>query len=400
MDGAHHDKGWRSVLAACLLLCLVMPLAQAMEAADPLASPDAVVQSAEDGSDDDAVIDEQERRITAGDHSTTTDPDKHGPVIPEKVEEGDPDADPCSNPEQQALAMVDRVQRGVYLGVCGAAQWFDGLFGTRRYDQDSDATYGRLGLSEIWDDRDGLRTRVRLRARFALPTAKRRLKLLLGRTDDREVEQDTQFDTSTQLPSSFNNVEDDSWLLGLGYSKQGAMKNGFDFGAGIKLRTPVDPYVKGTYRHNIPFGDDVMLRARQTIFWRDKRGLGETTEISLDKLLNDHLLLRWENGATLAKDLGRLEWFSGLVLFQSLGDHRGLSYTGFVRGIANTDVPVRDYGVELRYRVRVLREWLFLEGRSSLTWPRESLGEDRDINPGVALGFEMYFGPVPAAEMR
>lgn len=306
----------------------------------------------------------------------------------------------CDQPGSTGGEMLDRMQRGVYLGVCGTARWFDGLFGTRRYDQDSDATFGRLGVTEVWDDRDGLRTRVRLRARLALPTAKRRMALLFGRADDQEIERDSQAETGTAMPSSFNHVRDESWLLGLGYTKQGQLRNGFDFGAGVRLRTPVDPYLKGTYRHNVVFSDDVTLRARQTLFWRDSRGFGETTEISLDKLLSPQLLLRWDNGATLAEDVRRLEWYSALITYQSLGDHRGLAYTGFVRGVMNTDVPLRDYGVELRYRVGVLRKWLFLEARTSLTWPRETLEEKRDINPGVGLGFEMYFGPVPEDEMR
>ena len=195
-------------------------------------------------------------------------------------------------------------------------------------------------------------------------------------------------------------MEDDSWLLGLGYSKQGELKNGFDFSAGVRIRTPVDPYSKATYRHDLVFGDDALLRARQTVFWRDSRGWGETTELSVDKLLTSRLLLRWANSATLAEDVRRFEWYSGLTTFQSLGNHSGLAYSGFVSGVVNTDVPIRNFGAELRFRRRVLRKWLFLELRSSLTWPKESLAEEREINPGVGVGFEMYFGPVPETDLR
>ena len=63
-------------------------------------------------------------------------------------------------------------------------------------------------------------------------------------------------------------------------------------------------------------------------------------------------------------------------------------------------MPIRNYGVEVRYRQQIFREWLFVEGRTSLTWPRETLDEERKINPGVGLGFEMYFGPMPDNQMR
>ncbi len=306
----------------------------------------------------------------------------------------------CDKPGSEGQAMVDKVQRGVYLSVCGTARWFDGLFGTRRYDQDSDETFGRLQLGGSWDDRDGFNDRLRLRVRVALPTAEKRLKLLLGRIDDQEVESDSQSDGGTRLPSSFTNVEDDAWLLGLGYSKQGNLKSGFDFGAGVRIRTPVDPYTKATYRHDVVFGDDALLRARQTVFWRDSRGWGETTELSVDNLLTSRLLLRWANGATLAEDVRRLEWYSSLTTFQSLSNRSGLAYSGFVSGVANTDVPVRNFGAEVRYRQSVLRKWLFVEARTSVTWPKQTLAEEREINPGVGLGFEMYFGPVPDTQLR
>jgi hypothetical protein len=214
------------------------------------------------------------------------------------------------------------------------------------------------------------------------------------------VVEDAEPQPGAELPGSFQRVEDESWLIGLGYSRQAGLQDGFDFGAGVRLNSGLDPYTKGSYRHNFIFSDSTALRARQTIFWRDSRGFGETTDIDLDQLLSPQLLLRWDNSATIAEDVRRLEWSTAVVLFQSLGDRRAISYTSFLSGVANTDVPVRNYGVELRYRQSILREWLFVEGRTSLSWPRETLAEERKINPGVGIGIEMYFGPVPERKMR
>jgi hypothetical protein len=327
-------------------------------------------------------------------------PEQAGPPAPRPHEESAPE-DPCKEPGSDGTAIVDRMQRGVYYSVCGTAKWFDRLFGTRRADSDSDETFGRVGLTGRWNDRDGFDEKLRMRVRFALPAMEDRLKLFFGRADEREAIENQQASIAGgQVPTSFQRVEDESWLLGLGYSKNSRLENGFDFGAGIRIRTPVDPFAKGTYRHNWVFADDVAVRARQTVFWRDSRGWGETTEVAVDRLMTPRVLVRWDNSATLAEDVERIEWASSLTTFQSLGNRRGLAYTAFVGGVVNTDVPIRNYGAELRYRRQLLRKWLFLEARTSLSWPRETLAEDRKINPGVALGFEMYFGPVPDAEMR
>lgn len=306
----------------------------------------------------------------------------------------------CDKPGSSGDEMLDKVQRGVYSSVCNTALWFDGLFGTRRFDRDTDETFGRLSVGGSWDDYNGFDDRIRLRARVALPTAKRRLSLLVGRANDKDARNDAEAQDGGTIPSSFQNVEDDAWLLGLGYSKQGGRENGFDFGAGIRVRTPVDPYTKATYQYNFVFGDDTTALVRQTVFWRDSRGWGESTDLTFDHLINERLLLRFNNGAGIAEDVERLEWFSALTTFQSLGNRAGLAYSTFISGISNTDVPVRTFGAEVRFRRRVSREWLFVELRTGVSWPKSTLDEERKINPGVGIGFEMYFGPVPELEMR
>lgn len=324
-----------------------------------------------------------------------------GPTLAPETELGEDEA--CDEPGSDGAALIDRFQRGVYLTVCGTASWFDGLFGTRRFDQDSDETFGRLGLFEEWDRRDDFDTRVRLRARVALPALRDRLKLIVGRGNETQIVEGRGEETSgpeTQLPSRFRQVEDDAWLLGLGYSKQRGLRRGFDFGAGVRLRSGLDPYTKGTYRYNLLFGETIMVRLRETLFWRDSRGFGETTEVSYDQLLSPRYLFRWSNGATLAEDTKGFDWYSAFTLFQSRSERRAFSYTTFLAGETSADVRLQNYGFETRYRRRIARKWLFLELKASLTWPRYELFEEREINPGVGVGFEMYFGPVPDNDMR
>lgn len=308
--------------------------------------------------------------------------------------------EPCSSAEAGEAEWIDSFQRGVYSGVCGATRWFDGLFGNPRYDQDSDATYGRLGVFETLDRRDKLDTRLKLRARYALPALQSRARITLGRGDEQQLVEERPTDSENPLPPSFNSVDDDAWLLGLGYAKQSGLQSGFDFGVGVRLRSSLDPYAKATYRHNFIFNTGTMLRFRETPFWRDSRGFGTTTQIALDHLLTPSVLLRWNNTGTFAEDTDGMEWGTSFTTYQSLSNRRAISYSALMRGETSADVPLQNYGVETRYRQRVFRRWLFLELSASLTWPRETLDEEREINPGVGIGFEMFFGPMPENSMR
>jgi hypothetical protein len=292
------------------------------------------------------------------------------------------------------------MQRGVYGGVCGTALWFDGLFGDLRYDRDSSETFGRLGLFQNYDRRDQLDTRFKLRARYALPNMKNRLRLTLARGDEQRLVEERPSGVQKPLPQGFQFVDDDAWLLGLGYSKTNSLEDGFDFGVGVRLNSPVDPYVKVAYRHNLIFSDNTMLRFRQTPFWRDSRGFGSTTQLTLDHLAAENVLLRWGNSGTVAEDTEGLDWSTSISAFQSLKKRRAISYAALLQGETGADVRLQNYGVETTYRQPTIRKWLFLELSASVTWPRETLEEERKINPGVGFGFEMYFGPVADIDLR
>ncbi len=306
----------------------------------------------------------------------------------------------CDKPGSDTNAWIDKLQRGVYGGVCGTALWFDGLFGNPLYDLESDETFGRLSLVETYDRRDQQRTQLLLRARYALPNVKHRLRLTVARGNEQQLVEERPGKLVRPLPLGFQDVSDDAWLLGLGYAKEGSPDDGFDFGIGVRLSTPVDPYVKSTYHHNFIMSDKAMLRFRETPFWRDSRGFGETTRVALDYLVSDSVMLRWNNTGTVAEDTEGLDWGTGITAYHSLNQRRAISYTALLHGETGADVPIQNFGVESRYRQSVFRKWLFLELHASVTWPRETLDEQREINPGVGLGLEMFFGPTADVNLR
>jgi hypothetical protein len=111
-------------------------------------------------------------------------------------------------------------------------------------------------------------------------------------------------------------------------------------------------------------------------------------------------MVRWANSGTVVDDIAGMEWISALSLYQDLPHKRWLSYTALIRGQTAAAVRMQDFGVEVRYRRPVLREWLFLELSGSGTFPRYDEFERRSFNPGVGLRFEMFFGPAPREYVR
>jgi hypothetical protein len=80
------------------------------------------------------------------------------------------------------------------------------------------------------------------------------------------------------------------------------------------------------------------------------------------------------------------------MALHGLSENRAIAMAVGFNGEMDADVPLQDYGVKFAYRQRVSRDWLVVELRTSLTWPREELWQEREASWGVGLGFEMAFG--------
>ena len=288
-------------------------------------------------------------------------------------------------------AWLDRMHARLYRTMCLTAARFDGFFGNARFDDEYQATHGSLAVGMLWDERDQLDQSVRFRLRVHLPQLDERFNAFIGRTDfDEEVTGVR--DDFDSLPRQFGRESDDAVLLGLGYSQPGRAGGYFDGGIGARLTFPMDPYVKGRYRLALPFFERNVLRLSETLFWKNSEGIGATTRWDLERLLAEKFLFRWTGSGTLTQKTEGLLWFSSATLYHNLGGGSALAYQAAISGESRRDVAITDYGLRLIYRQRIYQDWLFLELRSSITWPRETLLERRERNLGAGVGLELLFG--------
>lgn len=288
-------------------------------------------------------------------------------------------------------AWLDRMQSRLYRMMCFSAARFDGFFGNARFDDEYQATHGSLAVGTVWDERNRWDPSVRFKLRVHLPQLHERFNAFIGRADFHEEVTDLRDDFDS-LPRQFGRQDDDATLFGLGYSEPARGGGHFDADIGAKLGFPIDPYVKARYRVALPFFERNVLRLRETLFWQDSEGIGATTRWDLERLLTEKFLVRWTSSGTLTQNSEGVRWFSTTTLYHNLGGGRALAYQAGISGESSRDVPINDYGLRLIYRQRIYQDWLFLELRSSITWPRETLLEHRERNLGAGAGFEMLFG--------
>jgi hypothetical protein len=300
--------------------------------------------------------------------------------------------DPCRPAAAGDDAGIDRMRRGVQNRVCGAARWFDGLFGDAREHTDAyGSSYGRLGAALNWDELDDTELQGRFRARLALPALGERVNAEIGR-DDRETFVDDSYDDAAFLPGSFSDDRYAQWHAGLNFLARSRARSVFDVGVGLELDTPLNPYVRARLRHFAVPSEQLLVTLRGTAFWENEQGVGLTLGADADWSIDERRLLRFAHTATLSEITEGVRWRSRLSLYQALDARSALRYEASFQG--QTDGVQPDYrGLRLTYRRSVWREWLFLElsGRVFSADDRDPARRCRGC-VGTSIGFEVLFG--------
>jgi hypothetical protein len=186
-------------------------------------------------------------------------------------------------------------------------------------------------------------------------------------------------------------VEEDETLFGIRY-REPRQGGHFEADAGLRVRSPLDPFVKGSYRFMRGSSERALLAARETVFWQNSEKFGATTRLDLEKILHDTWLLRWTGSVTYSQKTEGGRGYTALTLMRGLPKRRAVAAELFTTGKFVDPVPTENYGLKLAYRRSISRDWLVLETRISCTFPRELVTQDRKATFGVGVGIEMFFG--------
>ncbi len=297
--------------------------------------------------------------------------------------------------EEDDTALLDKSQVYIHQIVYGTSRWFDGLFGESNVECAGNISRGFVGAGLRWDERDGTKFRARFRARIALPALNQRAQLIVGRGDaDRYIE-GTDDKAVQTLPDRFNDFDEQDFLLGLGYSRADGRRRGWDLGVGVKFSTPLDPYVRARYHLKPLFSEHWLWRTTPQLFWQESRGFGISLTSTFDVAMTERWMLRSWTSLVEDEVSEGVEWVQQFTAYQDASDRSAFAYAIYAQGETDYEVQVRDYGVEIRYRRRILREWFFIELSTSLSYPREFIEEKRERNIGAGIEFEMQFGEWP-----
>ena len=186
--------------------------------------------------------------------------------------------------------------------------------------------------------------------------------------------------------------EDAEWLVGIGYRNPDQRENGFDFSAGAKLSSGLNPYAKVAYRHVYVPNAKNLWKSTQTLFWRRDEGYGVSSSLDYIHLLNDRNILTWDAGVKLTDETDQLEWITSTTWHHSFTNRKGVSTRAYVRGESEKEVAIPEFGVTFTHVRPFLRPWLSVELGVDFRWEREFPNDTYKSATRVGIQFEMLLG--------
>ncbi len=299
---------------------------------------------------------------------------------------------PPTPPDQEKPAWwLDRTRQDVYDLLWHSAMRVDRWFGSTEPESEYQHLYGSIAPAILWDQHYGFSEPFRFNVNFPLPQIDQRFHAFVGRFDPNELITESS-EPSGAFRRQYGPQTQDQTVFGLGFHQPPKQGGYFDAGAGVRVTVPPDPYLKGSWVYERGSSENGLLSLRETGFWQRSQGLGVTSRADLERVYESRWLARWTGSVTFSqKSQGVLGW-SAVDLMRGFASRRAIALELEIDGQTDAPVPLHNYGAKFAYRQSVLRRWLIMEVRTSVSWPRDLPQQERRLSPGIGVGFEMLLG--------
>lgn len=271
--------------------------------------------------------------------------------------------------------------------ITGLASDIDRFFGGDRHYQESNPSVIQLNVTRAdgygGDRKFDLAARLNLR----LPVTEGRLRLLL------ETDPEKNIITAGPTPAQGNAVLPDKVVVpksvAVAVRLVAAEENVWHFSTdwGLKFPIPIKPFVRTRGSYSASMGE-WGLKAAESVYWFNTLGTGETTQLDLEHVFNDRLLLRTSSNATWLHDKHNFDLRQDISVYHTLNDRTALLYQASAIGVSNPQFQVTDYALLLFCRYRMHQKWLFFEVSPQLHFPIE---KNYKASPALSMRLEILF---------
>ena len=287
--------------------------------------------------------------------------------------------------QSDVLDAIDAPRNYLSGQITSFANDIDRFFGGDRHYQESNQSVVQLDLSRVTgyggDRKFNLAARVNLR----LHATEGRLHLLLETDPEKNITPEP-----TQGSTLLNNeiTRPGSYALAARYVKELEEAWHFSIDWGLKFPLPVSPFVRARGSYSVPLGDVWRMKTAESVYWFNTIGVGETTQLDLERFLSGPVLFRATSTATWLNDKQNFDLRQDLSVYHTVSERTALLYQASAIGVSNPQYELTEYVLSMLYRYRLHRDWMFFEFSPQLHFPKT---ENFRSSPTLSMRLEMLF---------
>jgi hypothetical protein len=271
------------------------------------------------------------------------------------------------------------------------ASYVDSYFGGNQHFQERNPSVMFVNLSRASGygglDKYDLAASVNLR----LPISEGQFRLLVETDPQRNLE-DEPVKSSTVMnakPATRKSI-----ALAARYALEA--KNGWSFRSdvGIKFPFPAQPFVRAKVGYSTPI-EDWRLTLGETVYWFSKDGVGDTTQIDMERQIDPLILFRSTSIAIWLKDKQNFDLSQSFSFYHTVSDRTSLIYQLSMFGISDPKPQMTDTVLLVFYRYRLHQKWLFFEITPQLHFPNAN---NYAVSPALSMRLQILFDDARASQ--
>jgi hypothetical protein len=284
--------------------------------------------------------------------------------------------------------LVDRSHEKISGHVEAFLRKADALFAGPDSSDASTGSYVQLGGAMTFvRPKDGDHDfRALIRAKIRLPRTNDKLQLIV----DRGLDTLTRSQSETEADRALRRREvDEDLFVGLRAVISETLKVSLTADTGLRLKgTSLDPYVRGRAQRIFEAGQ-WRIPLSETLLWRRVDGASAATDLAFAREVSASTILILASNATFRDSSDYFDLSEVFTLSRRLNDRSLVALEAGAFARTKPSVEATTYTLALRYRRRVHRDWVVMEIRPQISYPRE---QHYDPVPSLTVQMEAYFG--------
>lgn len=279
-------------------------------------------------------------------------------------------------------------------GVTATATWLDSFFGDERYELEQNKTLVKVRYDVFRETRSQWERRPEMSVKLALPQFQKTTRLIITGNPSEDFEgaaagtgiagenaakpqvkpQEKQITTALQYFFTSTDRVNSSMRIGVRFHEGSPA---LFVGPRYRILCPLCPF------------EPWMMRFTQEVFWWTDLGWQANTRLDFERQLPHDFFLRMSVDGAWLEDVNGYIYSFSCVLRQPLDSFRALNYE-WINNFQTSPVhELEEMAFIVRYRQRILRDWLFFEIAPQARYPRE---RSFDFTPGILFRLEAVFG--------